>query len=146
MIDDCTQSCNPDKQQNKHRCPVNGREYDEVSVKTILHHVKQPWSWKEKRQRYYFCDDPECDVVYFGQDDSMVCKSSVRTPVGIKEKSDDALVCYCFDVTASAATAYPATKAFVIEKTREHLCECEVCNPSGKCCLNEFPKSYPQPS
>ena len=49
--------------------------------------------WDDKGQPYYFCDDPECDVVYFGLDDSLILKSQVRTPVGLKERSEDATVC-----------------------------------------------------
>jgi len=93
---------------------VNGKEYKEVSEKTILHHIKEPWHWKGKDQRYYFCDDPDCNVVYFGQDDSVIEKSDVRTRVGIKEKSGDALVCYCFGVTIDGAATQSETRTFVI--------------------------------
>ena len=124
----------------KHRCPVNGREYRAVSEKTILHHIRSPWNWNSRNQSYYFCEDPECDVVYFGQDESIIEKSDLRTTVGIKETSDDALVCYCFGVTV-ADLANPETRAFVAEKAKGHVCECEARNPSGKCCLKDFPKS-----
>ena len=47
--------------------------------------------------------DPECDVVYFGQDNSIIEKSALRTVVGIKEKSDTFPICYCFGVSANQA-------------------------------------------
>lgn len=122
-------------------CPVNGKEYKVVSEKTILHHVKQPWHWKDKKQRYYFCDDPACDVVYFGQDNAVIEQSDIRTAVGIKEKLDTSLVCYCFGVTFNEASMNPAIKAFVIDKTKSKMCECEARNPSGKCCLKDFPSN-----
>ena len=31
-----------------------------------------------------FCDDPNCDVVYFGEDNSVIAKEQIRTVVGIK--------------------------------------------------------------
>ena len=99
MSDRCSNSATHDS----HRCPVNGKEYKEVSAKTILHHIRQPWNWNDNQQSYYFCDDPDCDVVYFGQDDSVIEKSAVRTNIGIKDKSDNALICYCFGVTANEA-------------------------------------------
>lgn len=141
MSDCCSKACSTSVSNNRHLCPVNGKEYKEVSEKTILHHIKEPWHWKSKDQRYYFCDDPSCNVVYFGQDDSVIEKSDVRTRVGIKEKSGDALVCYCFGVTIAGAATQSETRTFVIEKTKEHFCECETRNPSGKCCLKDFPKS-----
>ena len=139
MSDCCSNSCVTGTHRNKYRCPVNGKEYTGVSEKTIMHHIKEPWHWQGKSQSYYFCDDPECDVVYFGKDDSVINKSEVRTHVGIKEKSANSLVCYCFGVTSDEANNNPEAKAFLIEKTKEHVCECEARNPSGKCCLKNFP-------
>jgi len=124
----------------KYRCPVNGREYHGVSSTTILHHLKNPWEYRLKEQDYYFCEDPECNVVYFGRDNSVIEKSILRTPVGIKEPSNNALVCYCFGITVHDATTNPEAKAFVIRKTAEHRCACESRNPSGRCCLKDFPK------
>ena len=140
MSDCCSSSCATGAYHNKYRCPVNGKVYKEVSEKTIMHHIKKPWSWQGKSQIYYFCDDPECNVVYFGQDNSVINRSDVRTSVGIKEKSGDSLVCYCFGVTTDEAVKNPEAKVFVIEKTKGHICECEARNPSGKCCLKNFPK------
>lgn len=140
MSDCCPKSCSNTEAYKTHRCPVNGREYKGVSEKTILHHIQTPWLWSRTVQNYYFCDDPECDVVYFGHDDSVIKKSELRTTVGIKEKTDNALVCYCFGVTVKEAVTSEA-KEFVIKETKEHVCECEVRNPSGKCCLKDFPKA-----
>jgi len=140
MSDCCSNTCETVAHHNKHRCPVNGKEYKEVSQKTIMHHIREPWRWRGKSQCYYFCDDPECNVVYFGEDNSIIEKSDVRTPVGIKEKSGNSLLCYCFGVTVNDATKDPAAKVFVVEKTRGHVCECEARNPSGMCCLKDFPQ------
>lgn len=125
-------------QPNKFKCPVNGRRYARVSDKTILLHINKPWNWDRKNQGYYFCEDAECDVVYFGEDESIITKSAVRTVVGIKEKSDNALICYCFGVT-KRASADSRIKSFVIKNTKDHTCACEIRNPSGRCCLKDFP-------
>jgi len=124
----------------KHKCPVDGKEYGLVSAKTIKHHIKEPWLWNEKHQGYYFCSKPDCSVVYFGQDDSIIEKSSVRTEVGIKAKSDSALICYCYGVTMAQAKINAQARQFVIEETKQKRCACETKNPSGKCCLSDFPK------
>jgi hypothetical protein len=70
---------------SKHLCPVNGIEYSEVSSKTVVHHIRRPWLLDSRAERYFFCDDPNCDVVYFGDDDSVILKAQVRTKVGVKE-------------------------------------------------------------
>jgi len=87
----------------------------------------------------FFCRDPDCEVVYFGEDNSVILKTELRTEVGIKDKSEQAMICYCFGVTHAAASRSPHIKAFVIEQTRNQLCACEIRNPSGKCCLKDFP-------
>ena len=140
MSDCCSKSsCVSTETYDTHRCPVNGKEYKGVSEKTILHHIKTPWLWRRTSHEYYFCDDPECEVVYFGQDNSVINTSELRTTVGVKEKSGDALVCYCFGVTTQQAATNPEAKEFVVKETKEHVCECEARNPSGKCCLKDFP-------
>ena len=76
----------------RHICPKNNKEYREVPYKTILHHVKAPWSLALKDQAYYFCSDPDCEVVYFGEHNSSIHKDQLRTRLGIKERSDDTAV------------------------------------------------------
>mgnify|MGYP001818654523 CR=1 FL=1 len=139
MSDRCSKSCSSNEVHETHRCPVNGKVYKGVSEKTILHHINEPWQWEDKQQNYYFCDDPECDVVYFGQDNSVIKKSELRTIVGVKEESDAFPICYCFGLSANQAAKNPEAKAFVVQKTKEHVCECEARNPSGRCCLKDFP-------
>ncbi len=127
-------------QHKKYRCPANGELYPLVSPLTILHHLHEPWLWKGKKQGNYFCDDPDCEVVYFGQNGSTISKSALRTPVGIKENTEDSLICYCFGVTKKAA-AQQQIKEFVISQTKGKTCACSTRNPSGKCCLKDFPET-----
>jgi len=50
----------------------------------VITYIKEPRTWEEKQQAYYFCEDPECDMVYFGQDNSVIKISALRTTAGIK--------------------------------------------------------------
>lgn len=140
MSDCCSTSCTTGEFPKKSVCPVNGREYGQVSAITIKHHIKAPWAWQEKSQGYYYCSDPNCEVVYFGQDGSMIEKDAVRTEVGAKADSENALVCYCYGVSKAEAHADPSIREFVIEETKQQRCACEFRNPSGNCCLADFPK------
>ena len=103
-----------------------------------MHHIKKPWQWNACYQSFYFCDDPKCNVVYFSEDNKVIDKSELRTSVGVKDLSENASICYCFGVSLKDVQNHPEIKIFVIEKTKEKLCECEVQNPSGKCCLKDF--------
>jgi len=140
MSDCCSSSCQSKPPAKKHICPVNGIEYRQVSYKTVIHHLQKPWLRQDTAQNYYFCDDPECNVVYFADDNSTIKKDKLRTSVGVKEQSGDATICYCFGVTKADAVQDQHIKDYVIDQTKEHMCDCEIRNPSGKCCLKEFPK------
>ena len=140
MSDCCSSSSCDTNHPKKHRCPVNEREYLEVSVRTISHHVRDAWNWQPTSHQYFFCDDPSCEVVYFGDDGSTILKSQLRTLVGIKESSDTSLLCYCFGVTKADFSADPATKDFVVAQTKAGQCSCDTSNPSGRCCLKDFHK------
>lgn len=138
----------------RHRCPVCHKEYGEVALKTVLHHLKTPWDLTEeamaeeattegalKAQAYFFCSEPHCEVVYFGEDDATITQAQLRTTVGIKAQADDeALICYCFDVSRKAARTEEKARAFVVEQTKKARCACTIRNPSGRCCLKDFPK------
>jgi hypothetical protein len=137
----CLSSRSNSAHPNRGRCPVNGLEYPGVSVRTITHHINYPWAWAPSAGHYYFCDAPDCDVAYFGDDNSVVLKSQLRTRIGVKERADYDLLCYCFGVRRTDFERDPATREFVIAKTKIGACSCETSNPSGRCCLQDFPRS-----
>lgn len=124
-----------------HSCPANGKTYGGVKRKTLLHHITQPWLNSLPEQGYYFCSDPDCDVVYFGEDDTVVHTDELRTTVGQKSHDKDAAICYCFGVTKALARLDKTIKNFVRQQTKESNCSCETSNPSGRCCLKDFPES-----
>ena len=142
-MSDCCSSSKPAAANPKmHRCPANGLEYAEVSVRTIAHHLRKVWEWQGQDCRYFFCGDPECDVVYFGESGSVVLKSEeVRTLIGAKEAADGALVCYCFGVTRADALRDSRARDYVLSQTKQGSCFCETSNPAGRRCLMNFPAS-----
>jgi len=140
MSDCCTSTQATQQGPKRHTCPQNGKDYLDVPFATVLHHIKTPWRFDLKDQSYYFCDDPNCDVVYFGLNNTTIKKSLLRTQIGIKETSDSALICYCFDISKAEAKSNKQAKDFVIEQTKNSICSCSTSNPSGRCCLKDFPR------
>jgi hypothetical protein len=138
-MSDCCPSASDPAPARQRECPANGRKCPAVPMITILHHLRKPWQWTDRKQGYYFCEDPDCAVVYFGDGGAVILKSELRTVVGIKEKSPDASLCYCFGISKSEASSDPALEEYVIANTRMGLCSCEIRNPSGRCCLKDFP-------
>ncbi|MDD2884024.1 MAG: hypothetical protein PHT48_03135 [Dechloromonas sp.] len=139
MSERCSSSACNGRHLRKQCCPVNGYEYAEVPIRTITHHIKAPWAWQPSAQRYFFCDDPACEVVYFGDDGSTILKQQLRTPPGQKETSADRRLCYCFGITEQDFQRNPNTRDYVLAQTKSGHCACETSNPSGRCCLKDFP-------
>ena len=141
----CCSSSSNTEIPKRHTCPENSKEYISVPFQTLFLHLKKPWDFKFKNlkeQGYYFCSDPNCDVVYFGEDNAAIYKTELRSLVGVKEpKNDNALSCYCFDITHSEARNNTSIRDYVIENTKNGSCSCESLNPSGRCCLKDFPKA-----
>lgn len=87
-----------------------------MPLRTIAHHIKEPWAWTPSASRYFFCEDPNCEAVYFGDDGSLISKRQPRTLVGIKEEPGRGLVCYCFGVSKDNFPNDPANWTTLIPK------------------------------
>ena len=139
MSDCCSSSCQSSEVKKKSPCPHCQNNGTLVSTTTIEHHLKQAWHWQAPDQTYYFCDSTDCAVAYFS-DDSIIQQSELRLKIGIKTQQADDLICYCYGVSLRQAKENPEIKAFVVDKTKQSNCACETRNPSGRCCLKDFPK------
>jgi hypothetical protein len=128
-------------------CPVNGKTYKYIPRKTLLQHVRFPLNQHLLEQGYYFCSSPQCDVVYFGEDGAVISSADIRESVGQKRVNAERTLCYCFDITDKAvheeiaAHGYSPSYHFVVSQTRQANCACESRNPSGRCCLKDFPRA-----
>lgn len=94
-----------------------------------------------------FCDSTDCDVVYFAEDhDQTFTRKQLRVAVGVKEKTGERPLCYCFGHTMASIKKKLLTtgRSDVLEDIRAKMkdpgCRCEVTNPSGFCCLGSVAK------
>jgi hypothetical protein len=96
-----------------------------------------------------FCATAGCPTVYF--DNAVQVRFDERllaVRVGAKHPEDpDALVCYCFDLTAAAirrrleTARGDAASADVARELKAGRCACEVKNPKGACCLGDVTRT-----
>lgn len=127
-------------------CPIDSKPYALVKFETLLHHIKNPNEKDLKQQGYYFCSSPDCNVVYFGEDKSIITRDELHQDVGQKSDSPDRILCYCFNITYATIMdeikihGFSPSKRFVEIQTKSGSCTCKTKNPSGKCCLRDFPK------
>lgn len=94
-----------------------------------------------------FCDSPDCDVVYFAEESGATfTRTQVRVSVGVKEKTGERPLCYCFGHTLGSIKKKLLTtgRSDALEDIRAKMkdpgCHCEVTNPSGACCLGSVAK------
>lgn len=94
-----------------------------------------------------FCDSPDCDVVYFGEQNGVTfTKHQLKVSVGVKEKAGERPLCYCFRHSVATITEELRTKGRsdaqedIRRKMKDPGCSCEVKNPSGSCCLGSVAK------
>ena len=122
------------------KCRVVGRVVTDATIEAILKAGLAKSLLAVERR---FCRTPGCEVLYYGADGRHVGKTAARGRVGLKESADPVPLCYCFgfsradvsrEVALSGASTIPAQ---ITARVRAALCECEVKNPSGVCCLGE---------
>lgn len=140
MSDCCGSTCETKLKSSKLACPVCHQVALDVPTRTMMQHIKDVWQYDFIAEQYYFCRTEYCDVVYFTENGQCLNKADIRTRIGIKEQDDSALICYCFGVSKAAAATNKEVKDFVVKQTKESTCTCETANPSGRCCLMDFPK------
>ncbi len=108
---------------------------------TVTNLVKPEFHQDIPSGQYYFCQQKDCTTVYFDTEDRHIRKDQLVVDVWQKEDAHDVPVCYCFDHTAAdimedARQNSPPTIPLTIrEKIQAGLCECDVKNPQGSCCL-----------
>ena len=135
------------KHEKKMLCPECNGKQNLTPYQTLLHQLRQPFTKELNADgAYYFCRSQTCNIVYFDTEGHIFTQGDVRWKVGQKMSSSSRQICYCFDVTYDEVSTEFAryrsskTKEFVMSQTKAKNCACEIRNPSGKCCLVDFPK------
>ncbi len=125
------------------RCVECGVEGRRVERQTILHHLKHEHLARLNGERYRFCPDANCAVVYFSENGVRFIVNEVREVVSAKTTGDRRPICYCFGFTEGDAreeidrAGTSTIPKQISELIKAGMCACEVRNPAGMCCLGE---------
>lgn len=132
-------------------CPRNGKVCKPVPRITVETLIRPEHKDSLASMPYYFCDSPDCDVVYVpARADPVITKDRLRVRVGIKEKVDPIPLCYCFDFDRKAIWDDIQIKGttdipkIITQRSKAGECRCEVTNPSGRCCLGDIYRAAKQ--
>ena len=125
-------------------CPHSGTASGKIQRLTVEHMVKAELIGSISDSQYYYCDAPDCTVVYFTQNGSgTFTKGDLQVEVFNKDIGEDVNVCYCFDWTRKRLTDQIKStgSSTALEEIREKVnadnCVCEIKNPKGICCLGD---------
>ena len=129
-------------------CPVNNARCTRVDMLTVKSLARRLPLGMPHTQ-YYFCDSPDCDVVYFASDAETprFCRKDLTGGVGAKQTVDPITICYCFGFTnQEICNEIPVKgKSRLAERIAAEVeagrCACEVKNPSGRCCLGDVTRT-----
>jgi hypothetical protein len=122
------------------QCRVAGRS---VIRQTVLHHVLAEHLARVGDEAYRFCPQPDCEVVYYGENGAIFTVTDLRDLVSEKTSGDERPICYCFGFTEGhareeiARTGSSAIPQQISQFIKAGLCACEARNPSGACCLGQ---------
>ena len=126
-------------------CPESGTISRKIQHRTIEHLVKPELVDKILASQYYYCAAADCPIVYFSQDGaSKFNTEDIQLAVLAKDQGKDVNVCYCFDWTRGRIeeeireTGVSTASQKIAEKVRASLCECDIKNPKGTCCLGDI--------
>jgi hypothetical protein len=119
-------------------CPVSHTPTMPVGMVTVRQHAILT---ELPETNFGFCEAARCPIVYAGADGTLIDKAQVRTRVGVKETEAPIPVCYCFEFTAAQITddlrqhGRSTIRDYIQKQVRLGQCQCEMTNPSGRCCL-----------
>jgi len=126
-------------------CPACQNEGDHVRNVTVRHLVKKELIARTGQCDYRICMNQKCDVAYYSEDLSVVFgKEDLKVPLWYKEDASPRYACYCSRITEEdvirAVREQNLTEMNTIRKHYgpEAKCQCNVKNPTGKCCTNTF--------
>ena len=124
---------------DKRSCPVSDFRSKPVEWSTV---AALATGSVPRRQYFWLCEDSDCEVVYFGEDGTLLQTGDLHVIPSFKgSPSQNDLVCYCFlysrqDIEDELKASGDTT---IFERISAEIkagnCACEVRNPTGKCCL-----------
>lgn len=125
------------------RCPNCNEEGLEVELITVANHAKEE-CWPLGEEKYFFCERPTCDAIYFTSSGGRVLKKvDVKTRVTFKESDLPKPLCYCKQVTEEDVVRAIEAGADTFEKVKVATDiggggHCKITNPVGRCCSRNY--------
>jgi bacterioferritin-associated ferredoxin len=123
-------------------CPACKREGFAVEKITVANHVSES-NLPLGEDKYFFCENPDCEAVYYSKTGRLLKVTDVKTRVTFKEKQAPKPLCYCKQVTEEDVITAIENGARTFEDVRKATDiggggQCRITNPAGRCCSRNY--------
>lgn len=125
-------------------CPISKTSSRKVQRRTLEHLLKPEKIAAIRNVQYYYCTAPDCNVVYFSNEDvPRFTVEDISVKALSKDNGDDVNVCYCFNWTRGrikeeiAQTGRSTASLQIAQEVKAGTCACDIKNPKGECCLGD---------
>lgn len=121
------------------KCATKGVKTKLITIENCL--LNEFKNQINNKDIYKFCNNPNCDVVYFSYEDTVFFKDNLKEKITLKDGGLDVKTCYCFNITKGdivdeiKSTGDCNVVEIIKAKMKDPGCFCETSNPQGACCL-----------
>jgi hypothetical protein len=146
-VSQCACDCGTGQIKSTVACPVCRKLGSTVRLVTPENTLIRDARTKiDSEHDYHFCENPDCDVVYYNeQDTSVFTTDQLKNRVTLKDDSPETPLCYCFKVLKKQALEEIAKTGTtdVFETIQAKMkpgqnCFCEKSNPRGDTCVQDI--------
>jgi hypothetical protein len=129
-------------------CPNCGQPTLKVKEEAVKNQLANAQISYSKKSKWQVCVNESCDTVYI-QNDKLIKKNELKSPVFFKDKTDNALVCYCYKITKGEIKLAIENGCKSVGEVYKYLNKsksgsCSSNNPLGKSCSSVFKYTFDQ--
>lgn len=129
-------------------CPKCGQPTLKVKEEAVKNQVIDAQNLSSKKGKWQVCVNENCDTVYL-KNDTQISKLEIKPVVFFKDKSDNAMICYCYKITKGEIRLAIDKGCKSVGEVYKYLKKtksgsCSTNNPLGKSCSGVFKFTFDQ--
>lgn len=129
-------------------CPNCGQPTLKVKENSVKNQLINQQNLLTKGGKWQVCVNDKCDIVYI-KDDIQIPKGEIKPVVFFKDRTDNALICFCYKITRGDIRLAIGNGCESVGEVYKYLKKsktgsCSTNNPLGKSCSNVFKYTFNQ--
>jgi len=129
-------------------CPTCGQPTLKVKEEAVKNQLANAQILSSKKTKWQVCISESCDTAYI-QNDKQIKKNELKSPVFFKDKTEEALVCFCYKISRDEIKLAIGNGCKSVSEVYKYLKKsksgsCSNNNPLGKSCSSVFKYTFDQ--